>query len=495
VIDISVVFGASPREVPASAYDASAAQRELARHQVGVALVCAASGWILRHEDANSDTFLAAAGPAGPTRLYPVATINPLQYLDWRIELERCIENEAVAYRFFPDQQNWQPDTSEAFRTIATALRGRAPLLISVGSVGDATRIGHATAELDVPVVLVGSHYTQFADCLAAVERWPHLYLETSRMAHFRAVETVVERVGARRLLFGSGAPKRPIQAALNAVLTAAIDDADRRRILWENAQELFGVAGGALPELPRATQGENLVDVHGHIGSVGMALAPFDADGFARGATARGITRTVASSSRAIFHDVEMGNREAIELADERGDAFRAYVVLNPNDLEGSCLAMDDAYRHASVVGAKLHCQWSQQPTASGPTRDLLHEVARRGRPLKIHNDGPAWAETLVEFARAYPDWSIVVAHAGLGTPSLEAAAAVEQTSNIYLELATSFPDLPIVREVVCRAGPERLLFGSDAPLIDQSYVLGIYADAGADLEQTTRNADRVFS
>ena len=67
----------------------------------------------------------------------------------------------------------------------------------------------------DAPVVLTGGHYTQLGDCLAALERWPHLYLETSRLAQFRGVETVVRAVGAQRLLFGSDAPARPIQPPL----------------------------------------------------------------------------------------------------------------------------------------------------------------------------------------------------------------------------------------------------------------------------------------
>jgi len=494
VIDITVVFGNSPLAVPSSAYSARAAARALAEHEVGAALVCAASGWILGHEDANSETFAAVADQSGPTRLCPVATLNHQQYLGWRAELDRSVASGAVAYRFFPDRQNWHLDASEGFRTIAAALRGGRPLLISVGGFGDATRIGRSTADLGVPVVLVGSHYSQFGDCLAAVDRWPHLYLETSRMAHFRAVETVVGRVGAGRLLFGSGAPKRPIQAALNAVLTAAISDADRRAVLWENAQALFGVPSGPEPNLPGPTRAENLVDVHGHVGSFGMALVPFAADAFVSGASALGISRTVASSSRAIFCDAEAGNAEAVDLASGSSGPLRAYVVVNPNDLEGSCSAMDAAYRREGVVGAKLHAQWSQKPTTSDATQALMREVARRGRPLKIHNDGPGWAEALVEVARAFPDWPVIIAHAGLGTPSRDAATAVQRSDNIYLELATSFPDLPVVREVVRRAGPERLLFGSDAPLIDQAYVLGIYADAGVDLARTTRNAERVF-
>jgi predicted TIM-barrel fold metal-dependent hydrolase len=63
-----------------------------------------------------------------------------------------------------------------------------------------------------------------------------------------------------------------------------------------------------------------------------------------------------------------------------------------------------------------------------------------------------------------------------------------------VYVELSTSFADMQVVREVVRAAGTERLLFGSDAPLLDPAYVQGIYADAGADVLQTMGVAREVF-
>jgi len=122
------------------------------------------------------------------------------------------------------------------------------------------------------------------------------------------------------------------------------------------------------------------------------------------------------------------------------------------------------------------------------------MREVARRGRPLKIHVDGVGWDDALASVAREYPTWKVIIAHAGPGTPSREAACVVTGSRNVYLELSTSFPDLPIAREVVRRVGRDRLLFGSDAPLLEPAYVLGTYADAGADLAATSDVARAVF-
>jgi predicted TIM-barrel fold metal-dependent hydrolase len=473
VIDVTVLADASPRLVPAAEYGLDAAVSELHSHAITGAMYSVRSA---RHERAN-DQALAAAGSHSGVRLYPVATLNPVQYLDWRSELERVLSAGVFAVRLLVEP------VSEAFRAMAEAVRGRSPLVVPVSRFGDASAIGTVTADLDTPVVLVGGHYTNLGDCLAAMERWPHLYLDTSKLAQYHGVETVVRSVGAQRLLFGSGAPSRPIQAALNALLTAEIAEADKRGILAGNASRLFGVPMQSF-DLPKPTHAQRLIDVHAHIGALGFptpAWQPHPA-----------IEMRIASSLRAIVDDAEGGNAEALASVNE---TTRAYVVINPNDLEGSCRAMDAAYKADRAVGAKLHCSYTGQPTASRSCMALMCDVAQRGRPLKVHVDGPGWDDALASLALEYPHWPVIVAHAGPGMPSRESAALVERTSNVYVELSTSFPDLPVARDVVRRVSPERLLFGSDAPLLDPDYVLGIYADARAELGCTTDVARQVFS
>ena len=154
----------------------------------------------------------------------------------------------------------------------------------------------------------------------------------------------------------------------------------------------------------------------------------------------------------------------------------------------------MDAAYASDRAVGAKLHCSYARSPTASRATVALLHEVGRRGRPLLIHVDGADWDTALAEVARAHPRWKVILAHGGPGTTVRAASELVERTDNVFVELSTSFPDLPLIREVVQRVGRGRLLFGSDAPLLDAAYALGVYADAGADLAATASTAREVF-
>ena len=72
------------------------------------------------------------------------------------------------------------------------------------------------------------------------------------------------------------------------------------------------------------------------------------------------------------------------------------------------------------------------------------------------------------------------MIAHGGLGTPSVEGARVAAGTDNVHLEFASSFANLATVRAAVAIAGPERLMWGSDAPLLEPAFVLGTYLDAG---------------
>jgi predicted TIM-barrel fold metal-dependent hydrolase len=487
VIDTTVLVGGGPTLVPPAAYGFEQTVSELAAHGVFSALVASRTAASYRM-DVGNNAALSLGGTHTGVRVSPVASLNPVEYFDWPSELERVLAHGAVALRFFPDVQRWSV-SSEAFRAMARAVRGRCPLLIPVTRFGDAREIGQATSDLNAPVVLIGGHYTQLGDCLAALKRWPHLLLETSCLAHFRAVETVVGEVGAERVLFGSGAPVRPIQAALNQVLTADIDAADRAAILGGNASRTFRLPLEPI-ELPTPTRATGLVDVHAHFGALGLPTPAIAPSRHAEAVARHGIVHSVASSLRAIADDMAAGNAEAFAATTPN---VHAWVVVNPNDLEGACRALDDAYRRDRVVGAKVHCGWSRQLTASAACVKLLREIARHGQPLKIHVDGPDWEVALGAVANDYRDWKVIVAHGGPGTPSLEAACLVERTDNVFVELPTSFPDMRVVREVVRRVGPERLLFGSDAPLLDPAYVLGIYADAGADLTLTASVARAV--
>jgi uncharacterized protein len=378
----------------------------------------------------------------------------------------------------------------------AAAARAGKPLFVPIERFGDASAVGGATSGLGVPVVLVGTHYKNVVDALAAARRYPHLYLETSSMAHLGAIETAVRSIGADRILLGTGAPVRAIQSSLNAIALARVSDQDKVAILAGNAAQLLGLERPAV-ELPVVRRPKRAIDVHAHLGPMPQDVPDLANDAFvAELARQAGIQVAIASSVEAIETDSEAGNRLMVEAC--RFDSrLLGYLVADPNDPEA---ARDHIRRWGDapgVVGIKIGCEQSQ-PTASAAIWELFKVLGDYGKPVKIHNDGAGWDAALLRIARAHPKVPIIIAHGGLGSPSLEGAALTQAADNVYFEMCSSFANLSTVREVVRRVPPHKFMFGTDAPLLEPGFVLGTYQDADipADREDAVyyENAAHLF-
>ena len=362
--------------------------------------------------------------------------------------------------------------------------------MVALERSGAASVIGAATADLGIPVVLLGAHYAHIVDDLAAASRYPHLHLETSAMAHFRAIETAVRTIGAERILFGSGSPARGAASPIGAVLAAAIPPEAKRAILGANAVRLFDVADGPI-DLTIVPPPERAFDVHTHLGPLDFDVPQVADDALLGELLGMTIRASVASAALAIFGDPERGNAQAARsAASGHGDGLHAYVVADPTDLETTTEQLRRYLDGPGVLGVKVHGEWSGTPTASRAMTELFDLLARFDRPVKIHNAGEGWDVALGEIARAHPRLPIVIAHGGLGAPSLEGARLAASHDNVYLEFSSSFARLATVRAAAAIAGPDRLLWGSDAPLLDPAFVFGTYLDAALPPDA----ADRIF-
>jgi len=447
---------------------------------------------VVRLGHQGNDETLAAAAQQG--QLIPVLTVDPRQYLDCREEIARCLSAGIRLFRLFPREQGWSIN-SEPFEQIVSQLRGHgAVLILSTGEWGTASAVGRHTADQDLAVLLTDTHYTQMAETLAALRRWPQLHALTNRLATTGAVELMVREVGCERVLFGSDTPTRPLQCALNAVWFADISEEERAAIFSGNADRLSGrLPVTAEPNAqPPPRSPFPLVDVHAHVGRFPYPEpGPLtdDIEALDRNRRTFNLAEVFVSSIDGIAYDLEEGNAQVADLLSQHS-WLRGYVVVNPQQLAASAAALDAHYRRPGFVGAKVHAEYSATPTASRRMWALFDEIAKRGRPVKIHNAGPDWEGALQHLARSWPKLNIVIAHAGPGVPGQEAIGLAASEANVYLEFCTTYPTRGIVRYAVEKAGVEKILFGSDQRLIDPAYVLGIYQDANLSRDEWARVA-----
>jgi predicted TIM-barrel fold metal-dependent hydrolase len=347
--------------------------------------------------------------------------------------------------------------------------------------------------------VLTDAHYGQMAEVIAVLRQYPHLHADTNRLATPDSVAILAREVGADRVLFGSGAPQRPLQGAINAVLFADLTDQDKQAIMGENAIRLFRLDREKLAAVQpagvvsREQYHGPIIDMHTHMGRWRFPVPGDGADSLLRLMERHKIERCVISSALGIVYDMAEGNRRLYEAIREH-PTLHGYVVVNPNYLEESRAELARWYQHDCFVGAKIHCEYSNQATSSPAIRAVIAEVAEYRKPLLIHNAGSDWLPAIKEIARAHPELPIIIAHGGgWGT-----GPAIRDVPSLFLEFCSSGGVSGRIDEALAAVGPERLMFGSDMDLLDPAYVLGTYEDANfspAEREMVMhRTARRLF-
>ena len=497
VVDVNSTFGMRPGDD----LDLSLPRllKELDSHHIALAFTCSLRGVSHDHEAGNAETLQA-------TKTYPwllpAATLDLRRYLGWEAEVDRCLQAGVRLFRLFPELQRWTV-ASAPFADLMAKLRGSdAVVMLSALEPGSATAIAQATVDYGLAVILTDANYSPMAEIIATMRCYPHLYVETNYLAQPYSVEVMAREVGVERLLFGSRAPEFSVQRALNEVLGANLTDEEKAAILGGNGLRLFGLDPDVGAGRPRLASPEMLhlpgpiIDVHCHLGRWQFPIPSDGAAGLLRLMHQAGVDRAILSSAQAIMYDLEGGNRWVAEEIAAHPELL-AYVVVNPNDLALSCREMDRYYQLPNFVGAKLHLVYSGQTTRLPQTQSLLAEVARRGRPMKVHveeEDQRGALQALRELAQTYPEWSIIKAHGGNG----QLAQVVADVPNIYFEFGGSGGLSQNIRQALDVLGPDRVMFGSDADLNDMSKQIGVYHDAGMTPQERRQvlsgNAKRVF-
>jgi len=501
VIDINTAFGRC------SEYDFDLSLNTLLTsldgHQIAGALSYSLRGV---HYDPRAGNRESLAAARAHPHLIPVATLDLRDSLGWQDELAICLQQGARVFRFFPQIQGWSAAT-RLFQQVLARLSGAGVALVfstaeaGFGGWGAAEEIANLTADRGLPVILTDTSYNNMAEVISLMQQCPHLYAETNWLATVGAVEVMAEEVGAHRLLFGSAAPFRSLQKALNQVLETSLSAGDKAAILGGNAIRLLKLSPDALAGRPQLTSlepqsfAESIVDVHSHLGYWRCPIRQEGYDPTQMLARMRrfGITRSVLSSYEGMRYDMEGANR-AIATAIEGHPELLGYVELNPHRLAASCAEMDRYFRLPNFVGVELELIHTVHPTDSLEVKQLTAEIARRGKPVLFMAASRNDAAVMRDLARANPGLPIILAH-GI---DVHWARVIADTPNLYVEFCASRPNNYDIRDVLALLGPERLLFGSDQTLLSVGAAIGFYWDAGLTPHERrlilSANAARLF-
>lgn len=450
-------------------------------------------------KEANAETLAVVAEYP---RLLPVGILDPRHYLGWQDDLRTCVEGGCVAIRMAPGPQSWSPNTLIFQKMVEavgeTATKQPLPIIVDFNGAGKEALewihiVGETSHRFSVPVVLNEVSYGYMGELITVMQEYPSVYAAIRWLCLADGLEVMVEAGVGQQLIYGSNAPKFSITGLRNQVLMARISDEEKQAILGGNALRLLGMDVEELPVEPLLIRTEAhlpdkpIIDMHAHVSGFHVPQ-PFNTrtETNVHELSARcNIELTFVSSYNAINYDMREGNADTQKFLD-RYPNLRGYVTGDPRDIPGSVEQMARYFQDPRFVGVKLYCPFGGN-MATDRMQALLVEVAKFGRPVKIHmdDDGSPYAG-LRQAALRNPDLVIIKAHGD----DIDGARQIADLPNVYFEFCSSGITAHKIRRAIDLLGPERIFFGTDQPLFAPWFEYGAYLDAF----QNEREADLIL-
>ncbi|MFP3903947.1 MAG: amidohydrolase family protein [Armatimonadota bacterium] len=158
--------------------------------------------------------------------------------------------------------------------------------------------------------------------------------------------------------------------------------------------------------------------------------------------------------------------NALTMDCYNEDPDRFIPFAHVLPQERQGAVEELTRCFDELGMRGLKLHCGEMQEPSLH-LLRPILELCVAQQAPVLIDM---AYNLSLArEIADAFPDLKLIIAH--LGAPDDEDMAEqfivlAGQHPNIHLD--TSYCHRPWkILEAIERLGADRVIFGSDGPII----------------------------
>jgi predicted TIM-barrel fold metal-dependent hydrolase len=232
IIDVNAIFGG----MPSSACDAGLDSLLQALDEYEITACCALStiGVLLDHATGNGASKAAAVRSS---RLVPVATVNPTRCLSDVAWVAGLASEGYRMLRFFQVHQRWDPDDASFGAVLGALARSPLPIMLEAGDSGCASRMVRAVGDYPGNIVLAGVRAETLAEAIALMRADRRVYVETSDLLAYGAIKAAVAAVGVDRVLFGSGAPVRPVRSALAVARQSGLSDDDLARVLSGNAR------------------------------------------------------------------------------------------------------------------------------------------------------------------------------------------------------------------------------------------------------------------
>ncbi len=220
---------------------------------------------------------------------------------------------------------------------------------------------------------------------------------------------------------------------------------------------------------------GSEVIDFHGHVGSWDSIGMTDDAETMLRTMDAAGVDKACLFN---IFDaDSRESNNRTIAFTSKHPERFIPFAYIWP---ESADKMVSEAKRAIDELGCKAFKTYPPYTAFTLDDRrwDPLYEfVQERGLALITHtsSEWQSYPKYLGESARRFPGATFIAGHSGnVHEYRSQAIAAAQMHPNFYLETCSTFRTPGAIEQLVNEGGADRVLFGSDFPLMDPRSQIG---------------------
>ncbi len=217
------------------------------------------------------------------------------------------------------------------------------------------------------------------------------------------------------------------------------------------------------------------VIDFHGHVGRWDSLRMIDDPDSMLRAMDAVGIDRVCLFN---IFHpDGTRANDLTARFVARHPDRFIGFAYVSPLMPERMVPELERAIDILGLRAIKLYPPHVGTPT-DDPVWHPIYEFAQERELVIISHTGSKASSEPKHLAAAavrFPGARFVAAHAGnMPEQRRQAIEAAQKSPNFYLETCSTYRAPGVIEELVGEAGADRVLYGSDMPLMDPRAQIG---------------------
>jgi predicted TIM-barrel fold metal-dependent hydrolase len=236
------------------------------------------------------------------------------------------------------------------------------------------------------------------------------------------------------------------------------------------------------------------IIDAHTHLGVLGRFSAT--ADDLVRLADRAGIDKMIVSHCDAIFSDTRAGNDALAVAMRAHPDRILGYAAFTSAYYGLAILdEIDRCIFDHGMCGLKIYSHGGRS-VAEPAMWPIVNHAAERGLPVLAH----ATASEIEILVREVPDATLLIAHLGEqpGANMWQTLEMVRAHPNVVLDLTSSQIYAGMVESSVAVVGAERVVFGTDMPLLEPEVqiqkIFAAHLDPGVRLQILGGNAARLF-